>query len=150
MATVTRVTDINASADTVWNILHDTEAYPDWNPFMTIVGTLEVGSKITVKISPPGSKPQSFTPTVTAVEPGHHLAWLGRLVLPGIFDGAHSLRIEPTSATTCRFTQSEQFTGILVPLLRSLLKNTDAGFAEMNAGLAARATNSNHGNHRAH
>lgn len=140
MATVTRITDINAPADTVWKILTDTRAYPEWNPFMKIDGQLVPGSKITVRIQPPGSKPQKFTPTVTAVDSGQRLAWLGRLLAPGIFDGAHSLAVEPTSDTTCRFTQSEEFTGVLVPLFRSLLRNTDAGFAAMNEALAKKAT----------
>lgn len=139
MATVTRATEITAPADTVWSILQDTTRYPEWNPFMKITGNVVVGTKITVRITPPGSNPQTFTPTVTAVEPGRRIAWLGRLIVPGIFDGAHNLLVEPTSKTTCRFTQSERFTGALVPLFRNLLKNTDAGFAAMNAALAARA-----------
>ena len=106
---------------------------------MKIDGELTVGAKFKVRIQPPGSKPQTFTPTVTAVDSSRRLAWLGRLIVPGILDGAHSLAIEPTSDTTCRFTQSEQFKGILVPLFRSLLRNTEAGFAAMNAALATRA-----------
>lgn len=93
----------------------------------------------TTRITPPGSRPQTFTPSVTAVEPGRRLAWLGRIIAPGIFDGTHNPLVEPTSETTCRFTQSEQFTGVLVPLFRSLLKNTDAGFDAMNIALAAEA-----------
>jgi hypothetical protein len=140
MPTVNRVTEINAPASTVWKILADTPAYPQWNPFMTrLDGTFQPGAKLTVTIEPPGSKPQTFKPTVTEVESGRRVSWLGRLLMPGIFDGAHHLTVEPLSTTRSRFTQSETFTGVLVPLFRSLLKNTDAGFAAMNAALAARA-----------
>lgn len=140
MPTVTRVTEIDAPADVVWTILADTSAYPSWNPFMTQVeGSLAKGKQLTVTIQPPGSKPQTFKPTVTILEPGHRVAWLGRLLMPGIFDGAHHLTVEALSPTRSRFTQSEDFSGVLVPLFRSLLKNTDAGFEAMNSALATRA-----------
>lgn len=140
MPTVTRVTEINAPADTVWEILTETSAYPEWNPFMTkIEGRLQPGAKLTVTIQPPGSKPQTFKPTVTAVRQRRQLSWLGRLLLPHVFDGAHTLSLESMSETTSRFTQSEEFSGVLVPLFRTLLGNTEAGFAAMNAALATRA-----------
>ncbi len=76
MPTVKRVTEINAPASTVWKILADTAAYPQWNPFMTrFDGTFQPGAKLTVTIEPPGSKPQTFKPTVTEVESGRHVSW---------------------------------------------------------------------------
>lgn len=144
MPTVSRVTEIEAPASTVWKVLTDTTAYPEWNPFMTrLEGTFEPGAKLTVTIAPPGSKQQTFKPTVTEVESGHRVSWLGRLLVPGIFDGAHHLTVESLSPTRSRFTQSETFTGVLVPLFRSLLKNTEAGFAAMNTALAERAEKDN-------
>lgn len=144
MPTVTRVTEIAAPADVVWEILSDISAYPSWNPFMTRVdGRLAKGERLTVTIAPPGSKPQTFKPTVTSVEAGHKIEWLGRLLMPGIFDGAHHLTVEAVSPTTSRFTQSEDFTGVLVPLFGSLMGNTEAGFAAMNRALATRAEQRN-------
>ncbi|XRQ16225.1 SRPBCC domain-containing protein, partial [Actinomadura welshii] len=73
------------------------------------------------------------------VEPERRLAWLGRLFIPGIFDGAHSFELEALTPGSTRFIQSERFSGVLVPLLRGLLRSTEAGFAAMNTALAARA-----------
>ncbi|MEQ3549666.1 SRPBCC domain-containing protein [Pseudonocardia nematodicida] len=132
--------DINAPAGRVWAIFTDTAAYPEWNPFMTkLDGELTLGSRLAVTIVPPGGKPNSFRPTVTAVEPGRRLAWLGRLPIPGLVDGAHSFELEPLTPETTRFTQSERFTGLLVPLLGGMLRPAEAGFAAMNSALAARA-----------
>lgn len=140
MLTLSHSIDISASPHRVWEVLTDTAAYPEWNPFMTeLSGTLQVGSRLFVTIEPPGARSQRFTPTVTVLEPEHRLEWLGRLLAPGLFDGTHSFVLETLDATTTRFTQSERFTGLLVPLLRGMLRATEEGFAEMDAALAARA-----------
>ena len=140
MPTISRTIDIAAPADRVWTILTDTAAYPEWNPFITkLDGSLTRGSRLAVTIALPGAKPRRFTPTVTAVEPERRLAWLGRLLIPGIFDGAHSFDIEPLTPESTRFTQSERFSGLLVMMLPGVLRSTESGFAAMNTALAARA-----------
>ena len=78
-------------------------------------------------------------PTVTECEPGRVLAWLGRLGLPGVFDGAHRFALEPVGGGRTRFVQSERFSGVLVPFFRrSLRTHTRAGFEAMNQALAER------------
>src|SRR3954463_1293503 len=86
----------------------------------------------------PGGKPMTFTPRVTHVEPGRRLAWLGRLGIPGLFDGAHSFTLEPLDDSHTRLVQSESFTGILVWFSGGLLKKTEAGFQAMNDALKER------------
>jgi hypothetical protein len=81
----------------------------------------------------------TFKPTVQAVEPGRELRWLGRLFVPGLFDGEHSLRVDPLGDGRSRFTQSERFSGLLVGLFTGTLRKTDAGFEEMNQALRSRA-----------
>ena len=39
----------------------------------------------------------TFRLTVLAVEDGSLIRWRGRLGMPGLFDGEHELRLEPTS-----------------------------------------------------
>lgn len=140
MPIVSHTIDIDAPANRVWAILTDTAAYPEWNPFITkLNGSLDPGSRLDVTIVPPGAKQQRFAPTVTAVEPERRLAWLGRLLIPGIFDGAHTFELEALTTESTRFTQSERFSGLLVPILRGLLRTTETGFAAMNTALAERA-----------
>ncbi|MFF5219352.1 SRPBCC family protein [Micromonospora sp. NPDC000442] len=140
MPTLSHTIDIAAPADRVWAILTDAAAYPEWNPFITnLDGSLTRGSRLAVTIALPGAKPRRFTPTVTAVEPERRLAWLGRLLIPGIFDGAHSFDIEPLTTDSTRFTQSERFSGLLVMMMPGVLRSTESGFAAMNTALAARA-----------
>ena len=139
-STIERSIEIDASPTTVWSVLTDTDAYPDWNPFMTkLAGDFTVGATLEVRIEPPKAKPMTFKPTVLAVEPERELRWLGKFVLPGLVDGDHILRIEPLAEGRSRFIQTEGFSGLLVRPLRSMLGKTELGFEQMNAALKARA-----------
>jgi hypothetical protein len=139
MRTLEARIDIDAPVDRVWAVLHDTAAYAEWNPFIrTVEGALQPGSRLTIRIEPPGGWGMTFKPTVQAVEPDKLVRWLGRLLLPGIFDGEHSLRLEAINRDHTRFIQSERFGGLLVPLLGGLLARTQRGFEEMNQALKVR------------
>ena len=140
MRTLQSRIDIDAPVDRVWAIVSDAAAYPEWNPFIRrIEGTLQPGSRLTVRIEPPGGSGMTFKPTVRAVEPNQLVRWLGRLFVPGVFDGEHSLRLERIGSNRTRFTQSERFSGVLVPFLGSALSRTERGFEQMNQALKARA-----------
>jgi hypothetical protein len=132
--------EIEATPDRVWEILTDFAAYPEWNPFIqTIEGDAAPGSKLEVRIEPPGGRAMTFKPTVLEAAPRQELRWLGRVLVPGLFDGEHSLRIEPMGDSRVRFIQAELFTGVLVPLFGKGLEKTERGFAAMNEALKRRA-----------
>jgi hypothetical protein len=65
-------------------------------------------------------------------------------MLPSIFDGEHFFKIEPLDeGRRTRFIQGDQFTGLLVPLLRKNLdRGTREGFEAMNQALKARVEES--------
>ena len=138
MRIIESTVDIPASPATVWQVLTDTDRYDEWNPFMTeLSGRLAVGERITVTIRP-GRRSMTFRPTVLAVEDGTLLRWRGRAGVPGIFDGAHELRVLAADGGA-RFVQREVFSGLLVPLMGKVLDDTETGFAAMNAALRDRA-----------
>ncbi|MCU1454224.1 MAG: Polyketide cyclase/dehydrase [Acidimicrobiales bacterium] len=130
--------EIAAAPQAVWDVLMNTDAYSEWNPFLTMDrAPVAVGDRLSVTIRP-GRRTMTFRPTVTAFEPRHELSWLGRVVAPGVFDGTHTLALEPLANGHTRFLQREIFRGALVPLMKSVLRNTSDGFAAMNAALATR------------
>ena len=133
-------TIIDAPPGVVWQILIDLSSYSGWNPFVVEAGgTVAVGSRLRVRIQPPGRKATTFRPTVTAVEPERNFEWLGHLGVAGIFDGRHRYSLEPAGQGT-RFVQSEEFRGIAVPLFaRSLEAGTRNGFEAMNQSIKALA-----------
>lgn len=144
MRTVTGTIELDAPPEEIWHVLTDTAAHSAWNPFITeFNGDLEVGNRIDVRIAPPGGKPMSFHPTVTDVEPGRKLAWLGHFLVPGLFDGSHSFTLEPLPDGRTRLVQSETFRGVLVWFSGRLLQKTEAGFAAMNEALRRQVTERN-------
>jgi hypothetical protein len=66
----------------------------------------------------------TFGPTVTNFEAGRSLGWLRHVLLPRLFDGTHELRVENLGSGRSRFTQRETFRAVLVPMMRSVLRNT--------------------------
>jgi hypothetical protein len=140
MRELRREIDIDAPPAAVWAVLTDTRSYSRWNPFIPhLAGDLREGAKLEVRIEPPGGRAMTFKPTVLGVEPDRELRWLGRLVLPGVFDGEHIFHIEPLDDARSRFTQAERFSGVLVPLFGGTLDKTELGFEQMNAALKTRA-----------
>jgi hypothetical protein len=132
------VTEIDASSQELWAVLRDFDHYPDWNPFLrSIVGPFEVGARLTVTIAPPGRRPMVLRPVVRIAEPGRELRWLGKLGVPHLFDGEHSLRVEPRAPGRTRFVQEESFRGLLVPFTSGVIAKVADGFAAMNLALAA-------------
>ena len=88
---------IDAEPSTVWRVLMDLDRYGDWNPFLTHAeGRLEPGQVLHIVMRPVGKANDAFSPTVLVVEPERHLAWRGRLGVPGLFDGEHHFRLEPS------------------------------------------------------
>ena len=140
MRTIRTTIDIDAEPDVTWQVLTDFDAYARGTPFMPHgAGEASVGTKLTVELAPPGGRRRTFRPTVTAAEPGRLLEWLGRVGAPGVFDGRHRFALEPLPDGTTRFTQSESFSGLLVPLLwRSIVGPTTAGFEQFNDAFADR------------
>jgi hypothetical protein len=138
--------DIDATPERVWQVLTDFDAYPQWNPFMTRASGQPVpGQRLTIHMRPEGGRAMTFRPVVREVVPQRRLAWLGHLLLPGVFDGEHSFTIEPIDDGGVRLVQQEEFRGILVPLLAtSLDRRTLPAFESMNRALKQRAEQADH------
>lgn len=132
--------EIAASPAVVWRILTDFSAYPEWNPFIrSIRGEARPGARLSVSIQPPGGRAMQFQPRVQEAEPQRVFSWLGRLLLPGLFDGRHEFRLEANAGGT-RLLHGESFSGVLLPLAWSGMQPpTRAGFEAMNRALKARA-----------
>lgn|SRR5690348_6795142 len=122
----------------VWAVLTDFAAYPEWNPFIvSIEGRAEWGERLTVCIHA-GDRRHVFKPVVLQATAPTRLRWLGRLGMPGIFDGEHGFELRAEGSGT-RLLQTESFQGFLMPLLwRTVGPMTHAGFEAMNRALKER------------
>jgi hypothetical protein len=133
--------DIDAPAEIVWDILSDLGQYSDWNPFIvSAAGKVEVGERLVNRMQNPGGKAMTLKPTVTEVDASQTFEWLGRLGLPGVFDGRHRFDLSTTPQGGTRLVHSEQFDGVLVRVMRkSIDTKTVKGFEDMNTALKTRA-----------
>ena len=131
---------IPAPPQAVWAVLADGARYAKWNPFIrSMTGPLTKGARLTTVMHPKGSRPMTFRPTVLVAEPGRELRWLGRLGLPGLFDGEHAFRLVPKDGGTL-LLHNETFHGVLLWVM-----NTDrfrADFTAMNDALKTRVEHS--------
>jgi hypothetical protein len=132
---------IQASPETVWAILMDFASYPQWNPFIqSLSGEAKVGSQLVARMLPHGGKTMTFKPSVKVVNIHREFRWKGKLFIPGLFDGEHIFELFADGAGGTRFVQRENFSGILVPLMKKMLEGgTRQGFEAMNRALKARA-----------
>ena len=127
--------EIDAGPEQVRAVFLDTSSYAQWNSFMRLQGQLEVGQSLQLAVRPVGGDWMEFQPEVQQATEDHWV-WLGRLLMPGIFDGEHGFRIEALPDNRTRFVQYENFSGLLVPLID--LDGTRQGFELMNQQLKAR------------
>ncbi len=130
--------EINAGPEKVWQILTDFEKYDQWNPFINrIAGQAKQGSKIEIHIETPSGKKRKYGPTVTVVEQGRELRWLGKSLL---LNGEHIFTIEQLQAERVRFVHREVFDGLLASFFgKSLDNDVKQGFEEMNRAVKERA-----------
>ena len=130
---------VAAPPERVWEVLVDLARYPEWNPFLVSAsGQVREGERLEIRFQPPGGRALTMRPTVTRARPAEALEWLGRLAVPGLFDGRHIFELHRAPGGT-RLVQREEFRGLLVPLLaRSLDRHTARGFVAMNEALKAR------------
>jgi hypothetical protein len=141
MREISTQVDIGATPQRVWAVLIDFARYAQWNPFIRdAAGEARVGATLNLRMVPVAGRPMSFKPRVLAAQEATELRWLGRLVLPRIFDGEHRFVLTPWGEGT-RVVQSERFSGILVPLFGKVVDGTVADFERLNEALKKRAEN---------
>lgn len=125
---------INAPVDAVWKKFSNFSEYPRWNPFIKkISGDVDPGKRIHVTIQPKDREAMIFNPVILIYEKNKTLQWEGRLFLPGIFTGRHTFQLQKIDNNKTKFTQKEDFNGILVPFID--LNPTLSGFKSMNESL---------------
>jgi hypothetical protein len=133
--------EIRAPIDTVWRVLTDFGAYPEWNPHIRrVIGTAKQGGRLAIHSQPPGGRAIVMRPRVIIWAPPNELRWRSTFLNRRLFSGEHGFKLEPTDANRVRFVQDETFSGLLVPLYSRLrLPRTRHGFHDTNEALRDRA-----------
>jgi hypothetical protein len=138
---IEQTVEIQASAETVWKVITDLDAYGEWNPF--VVGcrsTFKVGDPIDMKVRLFPGFTQKQRETILEHVPGKRLCY----GIPGMPLGALSSRrgheIYPLDPGRARYDSHFQLSGWLAPVVRMLIgARLQAGFEAMTEALARRA-----------
>jgi hypothetical protein len=143
--------EIAAPAAEVWGILTDFPRYQEWNPFITeIKSDGIVGNPMQLLLSLPEGRDYRLKPTLLRIEENYELRFRAHLLLPGLFDGEHFLRVLSPTPERTRFVQGENFSGVLLRFSGRTLTQVARGFDYMNEALKRRAeANSGHFANRA-
>ena len=124
---------IEADPDTIWAILTDARAYPEWdNDVVMIEGTIAPGERIKLysELDPKRGHPIK----VVGFEPGRRMTWHGGMPL-GLFKGVRTYTLTPEGEGRTRFHMREEFTGPLLPLIWRTMPDMSDSFRQFAGGL---------------
>jgi hypothetical protein len=111
-------TTIRASPETIWSLLTDAAGFPRWNSTVTsIEGEIAEGRTLTLRV--PSSPKRVFTPKVSRLEPGRSMVWSDG-VSP-LFKGVRRFTLTPNADGTTEFFMHEEFSGVMLPMIKSSL-----------------------------
>lgn len=126
--------DIEANAAQIWRVLTDFESYADWNPMLRNVRTrLEPAAHVHFEVLRDNASPSKLKANITLVNSGKELVWRGGS--SAAISGEHYFRIEQLGERYCRFHHGEHFRGLLLPLVKPVLKNASSLYEAMNRAL---------------
>lgn len=130
----TRSEEIDAPAETAWELLTTLERTPEWNEHILAVtapqGLVE-GGKLRMRVRHPEAHRITATlrPTVTGLEPARQLEWSSRIIAGWLLRVTETITLQPLGADRTEITQTLAFSGVLspgVPFLASISKLLDS------------------------
>lgn len=108
---------IQASAEIVWSLLTDAQAFPRWNSTVArIEGDIRENARLRLHV--PGTN-RTFTPTVSGIVPTRRMTWSDGL--GAIFKGVRVFTLEPRNDGSTDFAMEEHFSGVVFALTRGLM-----------------------------
>jgi uncharacterized protein YndB with AHSA1/START domain len=128
---------IEAPPETIWTILTQADRMVEWNSTLTsIEGDIALGG--TVRMQVPEAPGRTFKVKVTQFVPNEEMVW--REGNPAFFLGVRTYSLTPNQdRTVTRFLMTEEFTGILVPLIARRLPDFGPIFERYAADLKIEA-----------
>ena len=128
--------DIQAPAEKVWSLLTDAEGMTRWNSTLSsIEGPIELGGVVRMQV--PEAPGRTFKPKVVRFEPNRGMEWReGNAMFLGV--RTYSLTPQPDRGST-RFEMTEEFSGIVLPMVAGRLPDFGPIFERYAADLKAEA-----------
>ena len=129
------VVNIQARPDSIWRLLTDAKNFSRWNSTVTSVeGEIRGGEKLRLRV--PGTE-RVFTPTVSGFVPNQRMIWADGFA--PIFRGVRRFELTPRGDGSTDFAMEEEFSGLMLPLVKGSLPDFGPIFARYAADLKAEA-----------
>lgn len=128
--------DINATPETIWNILTNAPAYTEWDDNMLkLEGTIQPNEQLTIytKLDPN----RAFKPTVVEFEPHKRMVWRSGMPL-GLFTGARTFTLTEQNGSV-HFRLQEEFSGLMLPMIKGSIPDLSPVFETFVKALKHRA-----------
>ncbi len=132
---------VNAPPDKVWQVLTDTAAYIDWNPYVaSVLGTPSLHAKLHIK-EVVGGRTHRHTVQVSQFDPTQHLmAWHGSLWPSRLLSWDEGFRVEASDSGGSIVVISRGYQGLLLPLYWKIFNPYDLeGIRQMGSALKQRS-----------
>lgn len=131
----TATTIINATPETIWNIITDADSYPQWEPnVVSINGNIAEGETVTAHVKHTN---RAFPAKVTVFILHQKMVWTGGMPL-GLFKGERTFSLTQKD-NTVEFTLREEFSGLLLFMMKSSIPDQTEMFQNFVAGLKQHA-----------
>jgi hypothetical protein len=111
-------TCIRARPERIWALLTDAAGFSRWNSTVTrIEGPIAVGQRL--KLEVPAAPGRVFKPKVASMEPGRSMVWSDGMA--PLFKGVRTFTLEPSDDGSTDFSMKEEFSGLMLPLIKGSL-----------------------------
>lgn len=108
---------IEAPPARVWALLTNAAEFPSWNSTVTkIDGTIALGQVLALQV--PADPKRTFKPKVTRFEDEKTMEWSDGFA--PMFRGVRTFSLKPSGSGT-EFTMTEEFSGLMLPMIRGSL-----------------------------
>ncbi len=132
--------DIDAPKEKVFQVVCDIEHYPDWHPSMkNIKGELELNRWIVLHMGERNKRGVKVPVIVSVLTENEKLEWQGSLFKKGalrkIFLVRHAFYVEDLGNGRTRFTNEEEFYGVLSKPVNMMRGKFIPGYRQVNEAL---------------
>ena len=129
-------TEINASPEKIWGILTNAARYTQWNTtIISINGNISLGEQIQLKSKLDPKR--TFKLKVSTLKPNTTMVWEDGMA--PMFKGVRNYELVKLNGNMTKFTMTEVFTGIMLPLIAGSLPDFRPSFEQFAADLKKEA-----------
>jgi hypothetical protein len=117
---------IAARPEVIWRLLTDSAAFPSWNSTVSrIDGEIAEGARLRLEV--PSAPGRVFRPKVSRLDAGRSMVWQDGMA--PMFRGIRTFSLAPNADGTTRFAMEEEFSGLMLPLIKGSLPDFEPVFA---------------------